>query len=138
GTLSLNGAAASLANSSSVDVGGANATGSPTLLAQSGAHAGAVHVHGAETTGVAGTIAAGDINTFSAASLKLDSGANTNFVLGSPGVGGAGVTADLISVAGALTLPAGGGVIVNLSDNGGGPAGSFGTGTYKLFSETST
>ena len=107
GTLSLNGATASLANSSSVDVGGAAASGSPTLLAQAGANAGKVHVHGAEITGVAGSIAAGDINTFNATSLTLDSGANATFVLGTPGVGGAGVTADLISVTGASD-PAGG------------------------------
>ena len=139
GTLSLNGASASLANSSSVDVGGASAIGSPTLLAQSGANAGAVHVHGAEVTGAAGNIATGDINTFHAASLTLDAGANASFVLGSPGVGGAGITADLISVTGALTLPVGGSVIVNLTDNGNaGGLGSFGLGTYKLFSESST
>ena len=139
GTLSLNGASASLANSSSVDVGGANATGSPTLLARSGANAGAVHVHGAETTGVPGTIAAGDINTFNAASLTLDAGANTTFVLGTPGVGGAGVTADLIAVSNALTLPAAGSVVVNLIDNANaGGLGSFGTGTYKLITESMT
>jgi autotransporter-associated beta strand protein len=139
GTLSLNGAGASLANSSSVDVGGAAASGAPTLLARAGANAGAVHVHGPETTGVAGTIAAGDINTFSAASLTLDAGANTTFVLGTPGVGGAGVTADLFAVSNALTLPAAGSVVVNLIDNANaGGLGSFGTGTYKLITDSTT
>ena len=128
GTLSLNGAGASLAHSSSVDVGGAAASGAPTLLAKSGANAGTVRVHGAETTGAAGTIAAGDFDVFQATSIRMDAGSNAAFVLGAPGTG------DLISVlpGGALTLPATGAVTVNFTDGGG-----LALGTYKLFTAPS-
>ncbi|HEV2970669.1 MAG TPA: autotransporter-associated beta strand repeat-containing protein [Pirellulales bacterium] len=147
GTLSLSGAPASLANSSSVDVGGgANSLLSqvssgtlPTLLSQGGASAGAVHVHGPEAS-VAGNIAVGDIGTLNAASLILDAGANASFVLGAPGTGGspAGSHADLMAVTGALTLPASGSVALNFTDNANaGGLGSLGLGTYKLFTAAS-
>ncbi len=138
GTLTLP-SGVSLSGTSSVTVGGASATpGSMPTLRGTGSIASGVTVNGTGGTGDAGHIAphiGSTVGTLHVGSLTLNGGSILDLNMGAAGspLG----TSDLIASTGALTLPgAGTGVVtVNLTDVSG---GTFGTGVYKIISESST
>ncbi len=108
-----------------VVVGGANATGTPTL-GGSGTVAGSLTVSAANG-GAAGHVAPGDPSTLHVASATFGSGSMLDFAFGAPG------SNDSIAITGALTLPTTGSVILNMTNSG-----SFGIGAYTLTTEGST
>ncbi len=132
---------------SAVTVGGSGSSGTPSLSGTGNA-AGTVLVNG-PSPGVAGHLApglntsgnGGAIGTLSTGALTLNAGSILDFDFGTGGSGG-GANAgnsDLVAVNGALTFPAAGSVTINLADNAGANGlGSFGLGTYKLFTASST
>ncbi len=122
-----------------VTVGGAGASGTPTLTGTG--TVGGVTINGA-SGGAAGHLApgintsgnSGAIGTLSVSSLTLNSGGVLDYDFGTPGVIGAPGQSDLTAIAGALSLPNSGSVTLNLFDNAGANMqGSIGNGTYKLF-----
>ncbi len=77
------------------------------------------------------------IGTLTTGSLTLNAGSIVDEILGTPGAGtpSVGDRSTLAAVLGTLMLPTSGTITVNLADNAGaGGNGSFGNGTYTLFS----
>ncbi len=132
GTLRLT-STASLPATSAVTVGGPSPASSDTpTIAGNGSVLGSLTVSGGTGGNIAGHVSPGSsIGTLSVGSLTMGNGSVLDYDVGAPGVPfGA---SDLIASTGALTLPASGGVVLNLTN-----AGGFGVGTYRLITESST
>ncbi len=103
------------------------------LLSGTGTIGGSVGVAGGGHLAPGGAAAVGTLTT---GPLTLNAGSILDEILGTPGAGAPSVgdKSTLAAVLGTLTLPTSGTISVNLADNAGaGGNGSFGNGTYTLF-----
>ena len=150
GSLRVSNTSGSATGTGTVTIGGPTATTSGAIPTLSGTgFVGSTVVNGG-SVGVyaAGHVAPGfnvsgnfrGIGTLTTGDLTANDGSNFDFDLGTPGTGGspAGSQADLVNVVGTLTLPSSGSVTLNFGDNADAfGLGSFGLGTYKLFTASS-